>query len=265
MLNRTVATAVALMLSGGALAVVQAAPAHAVLTCGGEPVSIVGTSGDDILTGTYEKDVILAGGGNDRIDGLGGNDVICGEDGRDTIHGGDGEDTVWGDRGSDYLFGDDGNDTLWGGTDGCSAPVCNSGDVDRIDGGAGDDKLFAAHYGRGVLRGEDGEDRLHGGTLDDKLLGGAGRDYRTGDEGNDTLAGHNAFGTPGTPEFFSDWLDGNGGSDKLYVVDGDTADMVFGESQTTLPLPGTDTCWVDVIDPNKDNAYQCEVINEVTP
>ena len=177
MLNRTVATAMALLLSGGALAVVQAVPAHALLTCDGEIVSMVGTATDDILTGTPYKDVILAGAGNDRIDGRGGDDVICGEDGRDTIHGGDGEDRVWGDRGSDHLFGDDGNDTVGGGTDGCSVPACNSGDVDRIDGGAGDDKLFAAHYGRGILRGEDDADLLYGGTLNDQLLGGAGQDY----------------------------------------------------------------------------------------
>ncbi len=49
--------------------------------CEGLEPTILGTSGDDILTGTPGRDVIHGLGGRDLIDGRGGDDVICrGED-----------------------------------------------------------------------------------------------------------------------------------------------------------------------------------------
>ena len=38
---------------------------------------MIGTEGDDQLTGTEKADVIVALGGNDIIHGLGGNDLVC--------------------------------------------------------------------------------------------------------------------------------------------------------------------------------------------
>ena len=52
------------------------APPPPVAQCKGLVATIVGTSGNDVLTGTAARDVIAALGGNDRIAGLGGNDVI---------------------------------------------------------------------------------------------------------------------------------------------------------------------------------------------
>ena len=136
--------------------------------CRGEVPTIVGTDGDDVLTGTEGPDVILGRAGNDRIMGNGGADLICGNDGRDNIRGGAGGDIIDGGPGGDRLRGETGADTVYGG-----------GGGDRIFGNVGADEL----------RGEGGNDRISAGAGDDEVRGGAGRDRLAGSPGADTVNG----------------------------------------------------------------------------
>jgi uncharacterized repeat protein (TIGR01451 family) len=115
-------------------------------TCGGQEATILGTEGDDQLTGTAKKDVFVALGGNDVILGLGGDDLVCGAAGNDTVKGAAGNDAIRGGGGNDVLKGGDGNDALRGG-----------GGLDRLGGGAG-------------------ADNLRGGAGSDRCKGGPGRD-----------------------------------------------------------------------------------------
>ena len=69
--------------------------------CNGKVVTILGTSGDDILNGTRGPDVIHGLGDNDVIRGMGGDDTICGGDGDDTLDGGEGNDILDGGPGRD--------------------------------------------------------------------------------------------------------------------------------------------------------------------
>ena len=85
---------------------------------------IMGTSGDDTLSGTNGVDIMF---------GLDGNDDLKGRDGDDTIYGGDGNDTLNGQGDSDALFGGAGDDIL----------VWDSIDT-TIDGGSGTDTLNAS-------------------------------------------------------------------------------------------------------------------------
>lgn len=103
--------------------------------------TIVGTAGDDLLTGTPGPDVIFGGGGVDRIAGVGGDDVICGGDGNDFLSGGDGNDTLYGDAGNDQLSGGAGTDTLFGsaGTD----QLAGGDGVDQLNGGVDTDSCAA--------------------------------------------------------------------------------------------------------------------------
>ena len=48
------------------------------ITCEGAPATIIGTPGNDSLTGHGKDDVIVGGGGDDTIRGRFGNDIICG-------------------------------------------------------------------------------------------------------------------------------------------------------------------------------------------
>jgi Ca2+-binding RTX toxin-like protein len=121
---------------------------------------VVGTIGDDNLTGTEGADIIcgllLGGGGNDSLSGGDGDDALRGGGGNDVLSGGAGNDTLKGGRGSDVLIGGAGNDLLGGG------------------GGAD------------VLNGSGGADRLLGGPGNDSMNGGPGRDSCRGGTGRDT-------------------------------------------------------------------------------
>lgn len=64
-------------------------------------VTIVGTSGFDIVSGTGGRDVIHGRGGNDIVFGLEQNDRICGGGGDDNLSGDEGWDRVDGGRGRD--------------------------------------------------------------------------------------------------------------------------------------------------------------------
>lgn len=96
-----------------------------------------------------------------------------------------------------------------------------------VDGGAGDDTIFASNLGDNVFGG-DGNDTLFGGRLDDWLLGGDGNDsldagtvdqaalggdgnYLNGEAGDDILRGREG----------SDWLEGGDGVDILTGGAGD--------------------------------------------
>jgi glycosidase/Ca2+-binding RTX toxin-like protein len=136
-------------------------------SCNGLVPTIVGTTGDDVLTGTSGNDVIAGLGGNDVIAGLGGNDTICGDAGDDVIQGGAGSDKVYGGDGNDALDGGAGNDAL--------------------DGGAGNDAL-AGGAGNDALAGGAGNDALQGDAGNDTLTGGSGADTFSGGAGNDTAA-----------------------------------------------------------------------------
>lgn len=125
------------------------------LTCLGKKATILGTPGNDVITGTKGRDVIVSLGGNDVIRGKGGKDLICAGSGDDRVLGGSGRDRIYGQDGNDQLFGGKGRD--------------------RISGGAGNDKLV----------GGEGPDRLSGDSGDDKLVGGEGPDTLLGGPGND--------------------------------------------------------------------------------
>jgi Tol biopolymer transport system component len=96
---------------------------------------IVGTGGDDTLTGTALADVLVGLGGDDRLTGV--SDAYVG----DTLEAGPGKDILVGSFSSDRLAGGPGPDVLRGGP---------SGDVliggpgpDRIDGQGGRDVVYA--------------------------------------------------------------------------------------------------------------------------
>jgi len=103
-------------------------PPAPVVMCKGQPATVVGTSGSDVLTGTGASDVIAGLGGNDKISALGGNDLVCAGGGKDRVNGAGGKDQLFGQSGNDRLRGAGGKDNLRGG-----------GGNDRCNGGPGAD------------------------------------------------------------------------------------------------------------------------------
>ena len=95
----------------GAVVVAQGASwpaAAAVPTCFGQPATIVGTDGRDVLDGMAGPDVIVGGKGRDTIRGLGGDDKICAGPNKLSL-------TQNGAPRYEEVFGGDGNDQIRGG------------------------------------------------------------------------------------------------------------------------------------------------------
>lgn len=209
-----------------------------------------GGAGDDVLTGGAGADTLSGGGGRDVLIGGLGSDTLADEDGStpdaDLLDGGVGEDSIsFEDHLADMTLDlaartTSEGDTLSGfetvrlgkgantvtGTAGREYITAPS-NSNRIDGGAGNDAIYAG----GELSGGDGNDtlgctaavgcRLAGGPGNDMLQTGAGDDVIDGGAGNDEL-----YGLGG-----DDLLDGGPGDDTLR---GDFAEGVPGSGDDTL-------------------------------
>lgn len=199
--------------------------------------SLLGTSGDDSLTGTDVANISEGGEGHDVISGNGGDDTLSGGQGQDRLLGGDGNDILSGDDGHDTLVGGAGNDSLMGGEG-----------QDRLVGGADNDTLLGGE-GHDILTGGAGKDSLEGGIGDDSLWGGAGNDTLAGGAGHDTLYGDQGkdrlVGDSG-----NDWLSGGAGADVLiggtghdYLFGGTENDRISGDvgNDTLIGFSGSDT------------------------
>jgi Ca2+-binding RTX toxin-like protein len=176
---------------------------------------IIGTPGNDILTGTEEPDIIRALAGNDIIQGLGGDDLIFGDEGDDRIDGGAGNDTMNGGAGNDTYTVDstgdvvietvgNGNNDLvrssvsWTLGDNVesltllgTAPLNGTGNAlnNRILGNSAANTL-TGNDGNDTLDGKGGNDILLGGNGVDRIIGGAGNDQITSGARGDDLSGN---------------------------------------------------------------------------
>jgi Ca2+-binding RTX toxin-like protein len=100
------------------------------------PAECVGATFDHVLIGTPGNDTITGLNGKNLIFGLGGDDILTGDNGKDCIVGGPGSDIIHGNNGPDILLGEDGNDTIFG-----------DAGPDYIDGGPGTDACDAGSGG----------------------------------------------------------------------------------------------------------------------
>ena len=108
---------------------------------------ICGLGGDDVLAGAGGNDVLVGGPGKDMLNGGDGADVLEGATGPDMLNGGNGADVLRGGPGSDKLSGDSGRDVVFGG-DGNDTIFAWDGFADRLDGGAGVDRVWKDKYDR---------------------------------------------------------------------------------------------------------------------
>ncbi|MEP2532794.1 Hint domain-containing protein [Shimia sp.] len=135
----------------------------------------------------------------------------------DAVYDGD-DDSIDGGAGNDTVFAGGGDDTIIGGL-GDDSLVGGSGD-DLIFGLTGDDTLEGG-TGNDTLFGGADDDLLDGGIHEDELYGGSGADTLLGGRNDDTLSGGAG----------ADSLEGGDGDDTLYVSQGDEA---YGENGDDL-------------------------------
>ena len=190
--------------------------------------AVAGRGGDDVLAGGDGSDTLDGGDGRDILFGLADADTLRGGAGDDILYGGAGNDSLEGGDGNDqYLIQDIGDvvlETAGGGAfdsafvlvSGWTAAanleavylygaavvlngsafddalVANAGLASTLNGGGGDDTLWAQGPGQ-ALNGQAGRDILRGGSGADTLSGGAGNDQLVGGAGVDVFV----FDTPG--------------------------------------------------------------------
>lgn len=134
-----------------------------------DPNNLVGTAGDDEISGYGQDDVI----GPDASKG--GNDTLYGGDGNDDIYGGNGDDILSGGNGKDQVLGGGGNDRLY------------AGDIIKIDDAINEENYDESDGEGAFLDGQKGDDTIIGSVGNDILLGGDGKDLLIGGAGNDVL------------------------------------------------------------------------------
>jgi Ca2+-binding RTX toxin-like protein len=114
-----------------------------------------------------------------------------------------------------------------------------------VNGQAGDDTITLTGWGKGVVHGGTGRDRLQGGYGDDKLYGDSDMDTIFGGKGNDHLYGGNdtdyLYGEVGNDHLYggsgNDSLHGGTGADTL--MGGADNDYLYGEANNDV-LDGGD-------------------------
>jgi Ca2+-binding RTX toxin-like protein len=160
---------------------------------------IIGSPGNDSITGSGLPDLVLGLGGDDCIKSNGGVDVALGMKGNDQIWGGKHHDLLAGGRGDDMIYGGSGKKYLIP-TDptGASSVTVFLGNL--ISGGAGNDQLYGMDETFNSTSGEQYTDVIFGDGLakaalmgNDTLDGQAGIDFLFGQRGDDTLSNQ----TPG--------------------------------------------------------------------
>jgi len=209
-------------------------------------VTLVGGSGDDLLTGGAFADVLSGGAGSDTLDGSTGNDFLRGQGGgRDVLVASPGNDKLDGGAGTDLVVQTaSGNSQLYNNRISgigyseiisIEMAILNGSDDDdsisaeqfrglvTINGAGGNDRLYGAASGD-VINGGDGndfivgfagDDRIDGGNGNDNLVGGAGSDTLIGGEGDDQLRGLGSSGDVLSGGPGADRLDGGKGNDRL--------------------------------------------------
>ncbi len=195
------------------------------LAVGGGGRHLIGTSGNDVITGTAFDDVIEGLAGDDRLQGEDGDDFVDGSSGDDHLRGEAGDDVLLGGKGGDRLHGGSGDDVLAG----------DRGD-DQLEGGHGDDVyLHEARGGKDMIDESGGQDTL---LFGEGIAAGRARLYRHRDDLFVDLAGGDGSVT------VKDWFaSGSNRVERIQFADGTTwdADYIRGHlHRGAVPKPSDD-------------------------
>lgn len=181
--------------------------------------------GNDLVALEGGNDRAFAGRGDDAVFGGDGNDLIRGQQSDDQIFGGDGEDTLFGDTGDDTLYGDDllNDSEVFSQTartgfllfDNLARidPAGDTGTVDTLSGGEGDDVIYAG--GNDVVDTGNGDDVV---VLGDWIEPGQPVEITSFDPAEDALFYSYANGAD--PVVLDTIVDADGMV--VFIVDGET-------------------------------------------
>ena len=177
--------------------------------------TVVGGTGNDVLSGTAQDELLWADAGDDTVNGGAGNDTIYGGLGNEVLSGDTGNDVLYGERGNDVLYGNEGNDKLSGGTGN-----------DTLNGGAGDDTYYiGADHGNDTIRDTSGNNTIvfeDGLSLSDYAVSvdAKGGFVLTHKETGETISLPDFLMHPLNYDFVSDGVSSNLGGGERKVIEG---------------------------------------------
>lgn len=138
--------------------------------------NVIGSMGQDLITGDGNGNVLNGQAGDDTLSGGGGDDTLLGGTGVDAADGGAGFDVI------SFSFTGAGGTIVLGATSG-SATIGGIAEVfTGIEGAVGS-------LGNDTITGSAAANRLDGSSGNDEIAGGGGADTLSGSAGNDTLSG----------------------------------------------------------------------------
>jgi Ca2+-binding RTX toxin-like protein len=140
--------------------------------------------------GTADNDTLTTLPFTKSLEGFGGNDTLTGATRAETLSGGDGNDWLAGNGGGDLINGGAGTDTA-SYIDRGSVSVALDGSF-AMGGDASGDRLVSIEN---LVGSRDGDDRLTGNSLANRIVGHGGNDTLSGHDGNDVLLGGAGFDT----------------------------------------------------------------------
>ncbi len=183
-----------------------------------ERLELIGTAGNDTITGFLLDNRLFGMAGNDKIlSAATGNNVLYGGTGNDTLLGSYTDVRMYGGAGDDSLLGSFAANTLLGGAG--NDEVSGGNKNDTLSGDGGDDLLI----------GGGGDDHVFGGTGDDAFIGNEGNDRMTGGGGADIFAFEGIL--PSGDDLITDF---DAGLDRLYFSGG------FAEEHIQVTTSGDD-------------------------
>lgn len=212
--------------------------------------SVVGGSGDDLLTGhSTNPDTLSGAGGDDVLNGLGGGDMLVGGLGTDELHGGSSSaDTV------SYAGHTSGVSVDFDGLADDGAPGEHDSidsDIERVTGSEHADTLSPnPSFYSSQVQGMDGDDTIIGNASDAILNGGTGNDTIHGGKGSEDVVGGLGDDALSGGAGWDSYVNGGSGNDTVDTLDGNT-----GENAACGD--GVDTALVDA----QDSDESCESVD----
>lgn len=185
-----------------------------------------------VVTGSNANDKLSGGSDDDSLRGLGGDDMLYAGEGRDIYDGGDGFDTVSFENAQGRVLVDQQLDVStagyarffqWGDVAGATYE-----NVEAFIGGRFSDNL-RGDAGQDSLHGSGGWDRLYGRAGDDTLNGGTGGDAIYGNRGADVMTGGPDAGRPDRYIYFGTDDTGVGAGQRDIITD-----FVSGEDRIEI-------------------------------
>jgi len=223
----------------------------------GLPVTVIGNTGNDILTGTAGGDYLEGDAGNDSLVGGDGEDTLSGTGGSDTLSGGNNNDNLFGGDGEDVLNGDAGSDTLDGGSGADDLHGGANGDVVDYSGRTAGVQVTinnSANDGDAAVDVDTGHTRNDNVFTDvEDVYGGSGGDYLEGSSSANVLRGNAG----------ADTIVGLGGVDVLYQNDvANTDDSAADQVYHNDTVPGDDMAHDHLWVSNGDTAHVWDLIED---